>query len=262
MLRVILKYARWPVRDPRAAARLHAGPAAVRGRCSEIPRVRNGLGMAILSTSQGLMSDRSARARRTPAASCSPSSGKETPTCHVSASVRSRFRPGSRSRSTDSMMVGEGSQGGALAHVAPGHDREAGRRQMLTVTRPSDESDAQGAARPDAHAGRQHGRGCDRRASRSSSRSPASATRRKLKPYGLQLSLGLLAPDRVQGAGGHQAHRAECRRRWSWRARARNWSGRWPRRSAAAASPSRTRARACKYQGEVIRRKAGKAGGK
>jgi small subunit ribosomal protein S8 len=32
---------------------------------SEIPRVRNGLGMAILSTSQGLMSDQQARQART-----------------------------------------------------------------------------------------------------------------------------------------------------------------------------------------------------
>jgi small subunit ribosomal protein S8 len=32
---------------------------------SEIPRVRNGLGMAILSTSRGLMSDRQARDSRT-----------------------------------------------------------------------------------------------------------------------------------------------------------------------------------------------------
>ena len=31
----------------------------------EIPRVRNGLGMAILSTSKGLMSDREARQART-----------------------------------------------------------------------------------------------------------------------------------------------------------------------------------------------------
>jgi small subunit ribosomal protein S8 len=31
----------------------------------EIPRVRNGLGVAILSTSQGLMSDRQARQKRT-----------------------------------------------------------------------------------------------------------------------------------------------------------------------------------------------------
>lgn len=32
---------------------------------SEIPRVRNGLGVAILSTSQGLMTDRQARSKRT-----------------------------------------------------------------------------------------------------------------------------------------------------------------------------------------------------
>jgi small subunit ribosomal protein S8 len=31
----------------------------------EIPRVRNGLGVAILSTSQGLMTDRQARSART-----------------------------------------------------------------------------------------------------------------------------------------------------------------------------------------------------
>ena len=31
----------------------------------EIPRVRNGLGVAILSTSQGLMTDREARQKRT-----------------------------------------------------------------------------------------------------------------------------------------------------------------------------------------------------
>jgi len=32
---------------------------------AEIPRVRNGLGMAILSTSRGIMSDRQARQART-----------------------------------------------------------------------------------------------------------------------------------------------------------------------------------------------------
>jgi small subunit ribosomal protein S8 len=32
---------------------------------TEIPRVRNGLGVAILSTSKGLMTDREARAQRT-----------------------------------------------------------------------------------------------------------------------------------------------------------------------------------------------------
>jgi small subunit ribosomal protein S8 len=32
---------------------------------TEIPRVRNGLGIAILSTSQGVLSDRQARTQRT-----------------------------------------------------------------------------------------------------------------------------------------------------------------------------------------------------
>ena len=35
----------------------------------------------------------------------------------------------------------------------------------------------------------------------------------EVQPYGLQLALGLLALDRVQGAGGHQAHRAAADRR-------------------------------------------------
>ena len=44
----------------------------------EIPRVRNGLGMAILSTSKGLMSDRRRRAAHS-AASCSPRLVRRTP---------------------------------------------------------------------------------------------------------------------------------------------------------------------------------------
>lgn len=65
VLRVVLKYA-------------HSGNAVIRNLqrvstpglrryvgVSEIPRVRNGLGMAILSTSQGVMSDSQARQART-----------------------------------------------------------------------------------------------------------------------------------------------------------------------------------------------------
>jgi large subunit ribosomal protein L6 len=74
---------------------------------------------------------------------------------------------------------------------------------------------------------------------------------------------GLVAPDRVQGAGGDQASRRRIPTHGGRRReRARNWSGRWRRRSAAIRKPSRTRARASSTQGEVIRRKAGKAGGK
>lgn len=66
ILRVILKYAAGTgapvIRDLQRVStpglRRYVG-------VTEIPRVRNGLGMAILSTSQGVMSDRQARQHRT-----------------------------------------------------------------------------------------------------------------------------------------------------------------------------------------------------
>jgi small subunit ribosomal protein S8 len=66
ILRVILKYApstgQPVIRDLQRVStpglRRYVG-------VTEIPRVRNGLGMAILSTSQGVMSDRQARQQRT-----------------------------------------------------------------------------------------------------------------------------------------------------------------------------------------------------
>lgn len=66
ILRVILKYAAGTgqsvIRDLQRVStpglRRYVG-------VSEIPRVRNGLGMAILSTSHGVMSDRQARQNRT-----------------------------------------------------------------------------------------------------------------------------------------------------------------------------------------------------
>ena len=65
VLRVILKYAHGGqpvIRELRKVStpglRKYVGVA-------EIPRVRNGLGMAIVSTSRGLMSDRQARQART-----------------------------------------------------------------------------------------------------------------------------------------------------------------------------------------------------
>ena len=65
LLRVILRYAaggqpviRQLERVSRPGLRRYVG-------VGEIPRVRNGLGMAILSTSKGLMSDRQARQART-----------------------------------------------------------------------------------------------------------------------------------------------------------------------------------------------------
>jgi hypothetical protein len=94
VLRVILKYAHGGQSVIRELKRVSTPGLRQYVGVTEIPRVRNGLGMAILSTSKGLMSDRAGASGATPAASCSPWSGKETRTCRVSASARSRFRPG------------------------------------------------------------------------------------------------------------------------------------------------------------------------
>ena len=59
-----MKYS--PEREPhhlRAAPRVEAGPAGLLARPTEVPRVLGGLGVAVLSTSQGLMTDREARKR-------------------------------------------------------------------------------------------------------------------------------------------------------------------------------------------------------
>ena len=64
VLRVCLQVRRRAARDPRDPRVSTPGLRKYVG-VSEIPRVRNGLGMAILSTSQGLMTDRQARQART-----------------------------------------------------------------------------------------------------------------------------------------------------------------------------------------------------
>ena len=65
-LRVVLKYSQ-PGGQPviREVRRVSTPGLRRYVGVSEIPRVRNGLGMAILSTSQGLMTDRQARQART-----------------------------------------------------------------------------------------------------------------------------------------------------------------------------------------------------
>ena len=65
VLRVILKYAQGGQPVIRELQRVSTPGLRKYVGVTEIPRVRNGLGMAILSTSQGLMSDREARAART-----------------------------------------------------------------------------------------------------------------------------------------------------------------------------------------------------
>ncbi len=65
ILRVILKYAAGGHPVIRELRRVSSPGLRQYVGVSEIPRVRNGLGVAILSTSQGLMTDREARRART-----------------------------------------------------------------------------------------------------------------------------------------------------------------------------------------------------
>jgi len=64
-LRVVLKYAAGGQPVIRELKRVSTPGLRRYVGAGEIPRVRNGLGMAILSTSQGVMSDRTARRTRT-----------------------------------------------------------------------------------------------------------------------------------------------------------------------------------------------------
>ncbi len=65
LLRVILKYAAGGAPVIRELQRVSTPGLRKYVGVTEIPRVRNGLGMAILSTSQGILSDRQARQSRT-----------------------------------------------------------------------------------------------------------------------------------------------------------------------------------------------------
>ena len=72
----------------------------------------------------------------------------------------------------------------------------------------------------------------------------------EVRPYGLQLALGLLARDRVQGAGGHQAHRAAADADRDRRRRTRRLVGQVAAEIARSAS-----ARAVQGQGHQVRRR-------
>jgi small subunit ribosomal protein S8 len=65
LLRLILKYAHGGQPVIRELKKVSTPGLRKYVGVGEIPRVRNGLGMAILSTSRGLMSDRQARQART-----------------------------------------------------------------------------------------------------------------------------------------------------------------------------------------------------
>ncbi|GAC1516233.1 MAG: 30S ribosomal protein S8 [Gemmatimonadaceae bacterium] len=65
LLRIVLKYAQGGTPVIRELRRVSTPGLRRYVGVTEIPRVRNGLGVAILSTSKGLMTDREARQART-----------------------------------------------------------------------------------------------------------------------------------------------------------------------------------------------------
>ena len=120
----------------------------------------------------------------------------------------------------------------------------------------------QGAARTDAHAGREHGRRRDQGFQEERWKSPVSATRPRVKPYGALLSLGYLAPDRVQDAGRREDHDAPNPTTVVIEGASKELVGQVAAEIRSLRKPEPYKGKGVKYQGEVIRRKAGKAGGK
>ena len=87
-------HARPQAHDLRAQARLEARPPGLHRGSTEVPRVLGGMGIAILSTNQGLMTDR--EARRAPRRRRGPLPGLVAePPCPESARSPSPSRPAS-----------------------------------------------------------------------------------------------------------------------------------------------------------------------
>ena len=132
---------------------------------------------------------------------------------------------------------------GELSHKLPGgitvdaRGRHAERQARVGRDEP------QVAARPHALADREHGRGRDEGLSEAA-RDHGRRLQGRSAAVRAAARARLLAHDRVQGAGRHQAHRAAADADPRSTARTRRSLVRSPRRSAVSVRPSRTRARA------------------
>ena len=114
---------------------------------------------------------------------------------------------------------------------------------QVSVSRAQRREAAQGAARPDPHPRGQHGRGRHRRLPEG-----AGAPGRRLQGRGQAATASTSSsgsPTRCRSRRRRGSRSRSRTTRWCGsRARARNWSGRWPPRSAPSGRPSPTRARA------------------
>lgn len=98
---VTLKYGDDRKRSIAGVRRISKPGLRVYAKSNQLPKVLGGMGVAIISTSQGLMTDRQAH-EKSVAAKCSPTSGdrnetdKENVRCHELAGSPSPSRPASR----------------------------------------------------------------------------------------------------------------------------------------------------------------------
>ena len=122
-----------PAGHPRSCSASRRPVCASTSASTEIPRVRNGLGMAILSTSKGLMSDRAgasgAHRRRAPR----PRLVRRRHTCHESEKHRSPSRTASRSRSDGNTVTVKGPKGELTRTLPAGDARSTQENGTVTV---------------------------------------------------------------------------------------------------------------------------------
>ena len=115
------------------------------------------------------------------------------------------------------------------------------------------------AARPDPNAAQQHGRRRDRRLPQGP-RDHRCRLPRPARGQEAAAQPGLQPPDRDRSAGRRQLRGREPDSPRRRRSSTRSWSATWPREFASTRKPEPYKGKGVRYAGEIVRRKAGKAG--
>ena len=227
-------------------------------RRPSVPRVLGGMGIAILSTNQGLMTDREGASAGS-AARSSARSGNGARHVTNRQDAHHRSRAASRSRSTAATSRSRARREPSSA-TSP---------ETITVSREGDELLVDGPT-TSARTARCTGSparwstnmviGVLRGLQRASSRSSASATAHGAGPDAARArSSATRHPVAVDAPDGIDVRGAAARPASRCGASTSSSSARWPPTSARSASPSPTRARASATSDERVLRKAGKS---